>query len=178
LCPVPKQPHERDHRRPAIDDLHRRSSGDGENPCGRSCEPSTSSYRRDGYPLRIIDRQPRRGWHEWRLAPAHQWILYSSPRWKGFVAGDGNYLNRRTNTQSRCLPLAHRFQNRKLYPTPHSVFRRLRTAIGKKTLVQGMFCRREELFMNETAITINFKLRKYIYQTVTVVHLPPYHQPF
>ena len=79
-------PHERDHRRPAIDDLHRRSSGDGENPCGRSCEPSTSSYRRDGYPLGIIDRQPQRGSHEWRLAPAHQWILYSSPRWKGFVA--------------------------------------------------------------------------------------------
>ena len=33
-------------------------------------------------------------------------------------------------------------------------------------------------YINETAITINFKLRKYIYQTATVVRLPPYHQPF
>lgn len=88
-------PHERDHRRPAIDDLHRRSSEDGENPCGRSCEPSTSSYRREGYPLGIIstiDRQPRRGWRKWRLASgsigAHQWSLYSSPRWQEYVAGD------------------------------------------------------------------------------------------
>ena len=39
-----------------------------------------SFYMREGYPLGIIDRQPRRGWCEWRLGTV---LLVGS--------GDGGY---------------------------------------------------------------------------------------